>query len=52
MSEKQMHRQRWNAKLEFIMAYDAWLHEEPPIWKIISWRRWQKRRPIYEEYVK
>lgn len=52
MSEKQMHRQRWHAKLQYAHAYDKWLAEEPPFWRLISRAKWKKRRPVYEEFVK
>lgn len=52
MSEKQMHRQRWHAKLQYAYAHEQWLREEPPMWKLFSWAKWKKRRPVYEEFVK
>ena len=51
MSEKQMHRKRWQAKVCFAYDMGEWLRKEPPMWKIFSWHSWKKERPRFEDYV-
>ena len=45
MSEKQEKKRRYNQKLEWIAAFEKWLENEPPIWKLFAWRRWKNSRP-------
>lgn len=47
MSEKQEHRRRWQLRLQYISAYDAWLLREPPLWRVFSRRKWMKDRPVW-----
>ena len=49
MSEKQEKKLRYNQRLEYIADFDKWLDAEPPIVRLISWHRWKKSRPIFEE---
>lgn len=51
MSESREKKLRYNRKLEFISHFDEWLATEPPIWRIFSWRKWKKARPIYNAEV-
>ena len=49
MSEKREKRRRYNQRLEYIADFNKWLDTEPPIVKIIAWRRWKKSRPIFKK---
>ena len=49
MSEKREKRRRYNQRLEYIADFNKWLDAEPPIVRLISWRRWKNSRPILEE---
>lgn len=48
MSESKERKRRYNEKLALVAAYEHWVMTEPPKWKLISHRRWQKRRPRIE----
>jgi hypothetical protein len=48
-SNKNNHRRRYNAKLEYIAKITNWLEAEPKMYHIFAWRRWKKNRPIYRE---
>lgn len=48
MSEKQEKRRRFNERMEYVAEFNAWLRKEPPMWKLLSWWRWKKTRPIME----
>ena len=48
MSEKREKRRRYNQRLEYIANFNKWLDTEPPIVRLISWHRWKKSRPIFE----
>ena len=52
MSEKREKRVRLNAKIEWIRNFERWLAEEPRMFQIFKRRKWKKRRPSYEEYLK
>ena len=52
MSEKQEHRKRLNAKVEWIRAFEKWLHEEPSMVRVFKWRKWKKAKPNYEDFLK
>lgn len=45
MSEKQEKKRRYNQKLEWIAAFERWLADEPPIWRLWAWRNWKNSRP-------
>lgn len=49
MNQKQEKRRRLNARIDHIEAFAQWLMEEPPLWRIFSWRAWKKRRPVFQE---
>lgn len=50
MSERQEKKRRYNQRLEYIAAFRKWLDQEPPMWRIASWRRWQRERPTWKEF--
>ncbi len=52
MNEKLAKRIRVNEKLAYVVAFELWLKEEPPIFRIIKWRLWKKRRPVRKDYEK
>lgn len=45
MNAKQAKRMRHNEKLTYIAAFEKWLSQEPPKWKIWAWKRWKSERP-------
>lgn len=47
MGEKQEKKKRYNLRLMWIADFDKRLADEPPMWRIISWPRWKKRRPVW-----
>lgn len=49
MSERQEHKRRYNRRLQFIAEFGKWLEKEPSMIRIISWWRWKKQRPVWEE---
>ena len=49
MSERQEHKRRYNRRLEYIAQFAKWLEQEPPMFRIVKWRRWKKARPVWEE---
>jgi len=49
MSERQEHKRRYNQRLEYIAAYDKWLMQEPPIYRLARWHRWKNNKPIWRE---
>lgn len=46
MSERQEKKRRYNQRLQYIADFNKWLESEPPMIRIITWRRWKKRRPV------
>lgn len=48
MSEKREKKRRYNEKMAFIKAFEAWLDKEPPMIRILKWRKWKKEKPVYE----
>lgn len=48
MSESKRKKQRYNEKLALIAAYEYWVMNEPPKWRLISHRKWRKKRPKIE----
>ena len=51
MSEKQEKRRRYNRKLSYIAALEAWLRREPPMILFWQWRKWLKDRPVLDEWL-
>lgn len=49
MSESREKKTRYNRRLQYIARFSKWLEEEPPLWNIVAWRRWRKRRPVFDE---
>lgn len=49
MSESREHKRRYNRRLQYIEEFRKWIEKEPPIIRIISWWRWKKQRPVWEE---
>lgn len=47
MSERQEKKRRYNQRLQYIADFTKWLESEPPMIRIITWRRWKKRRPVW-----
>lgn len=47
MSERQEKKTRYNQRLVFIAEFEKWLQREPPAWRLISWRRWLRSRPVW-----
>lgn len=45
MNAKQAKKMRHNEKLAYIAAFEKWLSQEPPKWKIWAWKRWKSERP-------
>ena len=45
MSERQEHKKRYNLRLQYINAFDKWLHDVPLMWKVFSWHKWKLDRP-------
>ena len=45
MSEKQEHRRRFYQKVQYVVAFEKWLQDEPPIFRFIKWHKWKRRRP-------
>ena len=38
-----------DARLAYMVEFQKWLAEEPPMHYIIRWRRWKRRRPTQKE---
>lgn len=51
MSESQEHKRRYNQRLQFIAAFEKWLAEEPPMFRIFAWWRWKRLRPTWEDFT-
>ena len=49
MSERQEKKRRYNQRLEYIAHFQKWIAEEPPMWRLIAWHVWKRRRPIWKE---
>lgn len=49
MSESKEHKRRYNQRLEYIARFTMWLESEPPMWRVIAWRRWKRNRPLKTE---
>lgn len=49
MSERQEKKRRYNARLEFIVRFNAWLESEPPMILFWRWRKWKDARPSWRE---
>ena len=45
MSERQEKRKRQNLRLKWIADFNNWLDREPPMWRVLAWRRWKMDRP-------
>lgn len=48
MSESKERKRRYNEKLALVAAYELWVLNEPPKWKLISHMKWRKKRPKIE----
>ena len=48
MSEKQEHRARIRARLDYLHRLTAWLDREPPAWRIAKHRKWRREKPVLE----
>jgi hypothetical protein len=35
--------------MEFHAELKAWLMKEPPMWRVVSWNLWKRRRPRFKE---
>ena len=49
MSESREKKTRYNLRLQYISRFSGWMANEPPMWNIVAWRRWKKRRPAFDE---
>lgn len=49
MSESREHKRRYNQRLQYISVFNKWLDSEPPMFRLISWSKWKKRRPVWKE---
>ena len=49
MSGRQMHKTRYNQKLEYIERFERWLRLEPPMILFWKWIRWKKKRPTWKD---
>lgn len=49
MSERQEHKRRYNQRLQYIAEVYKWLETEPPIYMYLKWKKWQKRRPTWND---
>lgn len=47
MSERQEKKRRYNLRLEYIAHFQKWLNREPPMWRVLAWRRWKRERPVW-----
>ncbi len=47
MSESREKKQRYYDRMEYFRKFQIWLSEEPPRWKIFSYRRWIAAMPDY-----
>ena len=45
MSESSERKERYNENLEYIARFQSWVRSEPPMFNIIGWCKWLKRRP-------
>ena len=47
MSESSERKERYNRNLEYMAHFQSWANSEPPVFRIFTWHRWLKRRPVY-----
>ncbi len=52
MSESREHKRRYNLRLQYIAEFEKWLSAEPPMWRVVRWRRWKKSRPVWVDMEK
>ena len=52
MSARREHQRRRDLRLEYRVRVKRWLAQEPPRWRIFSWRRWMARKPMAPKGVK
>lgn len=52
MSEKKHKRIRRLARFLYEGNLRVWQHNEPPKWRIFAHKKWEKRKPVYDDYVK
>lgn len=45
MSQRREKRKRYYTKLYGMARLEEWERWEPPFWRIISWKKWQRSRP-------
>ena len=48
MSESREKKRRYTLRLEYISQFDSWLNSEPPMWMFWAWRKWKKRKPVWD----
>lgn len=48
MSARREHKRRYNQRLKYIARFEQWLALEPPMWRLLRWRRWKENRPKKE----
>ena len=51
MSESREHKRRYNQRLEYIAHFQKWLQDEPPMYRVLKWRRWKRSRPVMPKGV-
>lgn len=49
MNQKQEKRRRLNVRIDHIEAFSRWLAQEPPMWRLLSWHLWKRRRSRFKE---
>ncbi len=48
VSERQEHKRRYNMRLQYIAEFDKWLLREPPMWRVLKWRKLKRERPVWK----
>lgn len=51
MSEKQSKRRRYNQRLPYLTAFEAWVSRKPPFFRFIKFRRWKREAPDIERFL-
>ena len=49
VSESREKKRRYNERLEYIAHFEKWMKEEPPVWRLLAWHKWQKNRPVRKQ---
>ena len=52
MSQKKHKRMRRIARYLYEGNLTLWQNAEPPKWRIFRHKRWERRKPVYKDFVR